>query len=134
VKIRASSDTSEREQRKENAINDICLLVTLIDLEAPNLASNPLIDLTLITKLPKLRFLQLVKMSITDITAFRDLPDSLRFLNLLYNQITDISPLVQNPHLGHGDEIYLSNNPLRTISIDEYIPQLEARGVKITYE
>jgi hypothetical protein len=33
-----------------------------------------------------------------------------------------------------GDRVNLLGNPLNTVSIDDYIPQLEARGVDVWYD
>lgn len=49
-------------------------------------------------------------------------------------QINDISPLVANTGLGEGDEIDLHDNPLNADSINTYIPQLEGRGVLVSYD
>jgi Leucine-rich repeat (LRR) protein len=53
------------------------------------------------------------------------------WLDLSYNNISDISPLVENSGLSAGDTVYLSGNPLSPTSIDDYVPQLEARGVAV---
>jgi hypothetical protein len=49
------------------------------------------------------------------------------------NNISDISPLVENSGISAGDFVGLSGNPLSTDSINVYIPQLEARGVIVDY-
>jgi len=49
------------------------------------------------------------------------------------NGISDILPLVNNPGISQGDEMYLSNNPLSSTSTNTYIPQLRARGVNVYY-
>jgi hypothetical protein len=41
--------------------------------------------------------------------------------------------LVQNAGLGPGDKVYLTWNPLSSDSINIYIPQLQARGVTVSY-
>ena len=57
----------------------------------------------------------------------RSLPTT-RSLNNLFNQISDIEALVNNPGLADGDWVWLGNNPLSETSVNTYIPQLEARG------
>jgi hypothetical protein len=52
---------------------------------------------------------------------------------IMQNPISDISPLVDNPGLGEGDDVILVNNPLSEESINVYIPELEARGVTVEY-
>ena len=69
---------------------------------------------------------------ISDISPLSGLA-SLTQLSLWDNQISDIEPLVNNLGLSLGDSVDLGGNPLSTISIDTYIPQLEARGVIVKY-
>ena len=69
---------------------------------------------------------------ITEISALITL-ENLSSLYLSGNQIADIYPLIQNNGIGNGDRANLSNNPLSETSINIYIPQLEARGVTVTY-
>ena len=54
-------------------------------------------------------------------------------LGLMQNQISDISPLVDNPGLGEGDDVILVNNPLSEESVNVHILELEARGVTVEY-
>ena len=49
------------------------------------------------------------------------------------NQISDISPLVQNEGLDDRDAVQLQGYPLSSASINIYIPELEARGVTVFY-
>jgi hypothetical protein len=58
---------------------------------------------------------------------------SLTELHLWDNEISDIYPLVQNTGLGAGDIVDVELNPLTSDSIAIYIPQLEARGVIVSY-
>lgn len=55
-------------------------------------------------------------------------------LDLRGNEISDISPLVQNEGLGEGDAIYLQGNPLSWESVNIYIPELSGRGVTVVYD
>jgi Leucine-rich repeat (LRR) protein len=53
-------------------------------------------------------------------------------LNSLYlhdNQITDIQPLATNSGLSAGDIVTLAGNPLSSTSVNDYVPQLEKKGV-----
>jgi hypothetical protein len=45
----------------------------------------------------------------------------------------DVSPLVDNEGLSEGDEVQLGTNPLISHSINTYMPELEARGVIVSY-
>jgi hypothetical protein len=49
------------------------------------------------------------------------------------NGITDLQPLVANAGLSAGDTVSVQNDPLNAVSIDVYIPQLQARGVNVIY-
>ena len=77
--------------------------------------------------------LSLMFNQISDISPLANLTN-LAVLDIMDNQISDIFPLVDNPGLGQGDYIDLSFNPLSEQSVNEYIPELEARGASVTYE
>ena len=49
------------------------------------------------------------------------------------NQVSDISPLVDNPGLGDIVIVWLRGNPLSEESVNEHIPALRARGVTVDY-
>jgi len=68
--------------------------------------------------------------SIDNISPLASLTN-LQFLASFDNSIVDISPLVANSGLSDGDVVHLSNNPLSDTSLNEYIPQLEERGVDV---
>lgn len=69
---------------------------------------------------------------IDNISSLSNLPN-LQTLLLHWNQIIDIEPLILNPGINSGDVIILTGNPLNDISINNYIPNLVARGVIVTY-
>jgi len=71
--------------------------------------------------------------NIADLTGM-EYCTNLTDLDLGYNQISDISPLVQNEGLGEGDAIYLQGNPLSWESVNIYIPELRGRGVIVVYD
>ena len=54
-------------------------------------------------------------------------------LGLIQNEISDISPLVDNSGLGEGDDVILNNKTLSERSVNVHIPELEARGVTVDY-
>ena len=61
---------------------------------------------------------------------------SLTWLRLSENQISDISPLVENSGLGEGDEVWLEDNDLDLTEGSEdmdNIRQLEERGAEVHY-
>lgn len=57
----------------------------------------------------------------------------LYWLNIAYNQIGDISSLVRNEGLGAGDRVDLQGNASSSDSINIYIPQLQVKGVTVSY-
>ena len=78
--------------------------------------------------------LNLAVNEIRDLTPLTGLAN-ISVLNLRYNLISDISPLLDNTGLGTGDQLWLNNNPnLSDYSIDSLIPRLEARGVTVYYD
>lgn len=66
---------------------------------------------------------------LSDVQYFRNLT----YLFVAYNYITDIQPLLDNPGIDSGDEIYLGNNPL---SYQAYLDilTLESDGVTVDYD
>ncbi len=70
--------------------------------------------------------------NITDLNGLQHCT-SLTRLSLKNNNISDISPLVDNPGLGRGGEVDLRDNPLSSDSINLYLPQLQNRGVTVYY-
>jgi hypothetical protein len=55
-------------------------------------------------------------------------------LDLYDNQISDISPLMDNPGLGEGDWIDLTGNPLNDEAYEVHIPALQARGADVLFD
>ena len=89
-------------------------------------------DLSSLSNMKNLEWLALEQNKISDISVLQDLPN-LSYVRLWDNQITNIKPLVSNPNIEQGDIVGLDDNPLDEISINEYIPALEARGVAVTW-
>ena len=56
---------------------------------------------------------------------------ALEWLELDSNVISDIGPLLSNPGLGNGDEVWVIENPSSDRSRNEIIPVLRARGVRV---
>ena len=117
---------------RDNQISDISPLSGLSSLTVLNLWINQISDISPLSGLASLTQLSLWDNQISDISPLSGLA-SLTQLSLWDNQISDIEPLVNNLGLSLGDSVDLGGNPLSTISIDTYIPQLEARGVIVKY-
>jgi len=113
-------------------------------LQSLSLGKTKVSDISLLAKLTDLRALYLTHNWITDISSLKALKkiggeggwESTRdgislHLDLSYNQIEDISPLVNNPGLGWGDGIDLKGNPLNDEAYSVYIPALQKMGVNV---
>jgi len=91
---------------------------------------NQLSNITPLSGLTNLTHLCLEHNQISDISPLSGLT-SLNGLYLYDNQISDIQPLVNNPGLSTGDTVNLNDNPLNSASVNDYIPQLQGRGVQV---
>jgi Leucine-rich repeat (LRR) protein len=116
----------------DNQISEVSALTDLTSLTELSLYNNQVSDISALANLTSLTLLYLHDNQISDISPLANLT-SLTELTLHDNQISDVSALVDNPGLGEGDLVSLSNNPLSSDSINIYIPQLEARGVGVRY-
>ena len=116
----------------DNDIEDITPLANLEELKNLSLHFNNIIDLTHLSNLTKLQSLVLADNKISDISPLENLT-GLHFLKVGGNKIVDIQPLVQNNGIGDGDAINMVDNPLSQASINVYIPELQARGVRLYY-
>jgi Leucine-rich repeat (LRR) protein len=116
----------------DNRISDLSPLTDLTSLTELYLGSNQISDISALTNLTGLTRLELADNGISDISPLAELT-SLTELYVWDNQISDILPLVQNVGLGTGDTVDLKLNPLSSNSITIYIPQLQGRGVAVSY-
>ena len=116
----------------DNQISDISPLANLTSLTNLWLNDNQINDISSLANLTSLTWPHLEENQISDISALSSLIN-LIYLHLQYNEISDINPPVQNEGLGDWDFVGLEGNPLRSDSINVYIPQLEARGVDVFY-
>ena len=115
-----------------NQIVDLTPLANLTNLSRLYLHSNQITDLTPLANLTNLSKLYLHSNQITDLTPLANLTN-LSYLYLEDNQIEDLSPLIANPSLSEGDDVRLENNPLNTQALNQHIPALQARGVRVSY-
>ena len=113
-------------------ISDISPLSNLSKLRDLSLSFNKISNISPLANLTNLEELSITNNQLSDISPLAGLTN-LSLLYLQHNQISDIKPLVDNPGLGHGDKVWLGNNPLSERSINEYIPALQARGVDVSY-
>ncbi len=115
-----------------NQLIDISALSGLLNLKVLGLSENQIIDIGSLEGLANLNLLYLGNNQIISIISLSALIN-LKELGLADNQIIDIFPLISNGGINTGDKVYLTNNPLNEMSINTYIPQLEARGVEVIY-
>ena len=115
-----------------NQISDLSPLSQMPEMEYLFVNQNLITDLDPLSNVIFLRYINLADNQISDISALEGLP-LLCYVNLSSNQITNIAPLVNNPGIFYADQIYLTGNPLDSISVNVYIPELEARGVDVYY-
>jgi len=118
---------------QRNQISDISALSPLENLTILDLNDNLIRNVSPLISLTKLTTLSLDSNNVKNIKPISSLIN-LNELSLRWNQISDIQPLVDNSGLSDWDVIYLVNNPLSDISLNTYIPQLEERGVEVSFD
>ena len=137
-----------------NAISDISAIAGLTNLEQLGLWENNISDISPVARLNQLIFLWLNYNSISDISAVAGLTNlleidlgnnsisdisalaglnQLEYVELQNNSISDLSPLVANIGLGNETGVYVTGNPLNSLSINTYIPTLQSRGVSVDF-
>jgi hypothetical protein len=115
-----------------NRLSDLSPLSNLMFLYHLEVDSNFVTDLMPLSNLVLMTELYLNHNQIEDISPMSELA-LLEYLDLSNNHITNIQPLVANQGLTDGDCVFLQDNLLDSVSINVYIPQLEARGVYVYY-
>lgn len=113
-------------------LSDVSFLADLSNLHLLHLGGNHIMDISSLVNCTQLERLYLDRNNIVDISALEKLTN-LNVLDLQRNNISNIKPLVNNKGFGEGDGIFLTRNPLDSISVNKYIPELRARGVIVFY-
>ena len=54
--------------------------------------------------------------------------------SLYGNDVSDLGPMAANTGLGNGDVVDVRRNPLDDASINEHVPELQARGVVVLFD
>jgi len=140
---------------RENQVSDISALSSLTKLAVLELGRNQVSDISTLSSLENLTVLDLEDNLIRNISPFFSLTKltvltldsnqirsvkplssliNLNELGLRWNQVADIQPLVENSGLSDWDVLYLAGNPLSAESLNTFIPQLEERGVEVSFE
>ncbi len=78
----------------------------------------------------RLTHLHARNIDISDLTGLES-ATNLTYLSLNDNNISDISPLIANTGLGSRDHVHLWGNPLSSLSLNDYIPALRGRGIRV---
>ena len=86
-------------------------------------------DAITVADMQTLTLLSAVNADIRDLTGLEH-ATNLIWLELDYNEISDLTPLIPLTQLGG---VYLDNNPLSRESVDRHIPVLLGRGVGVSY-
>lgn len=89
-------------------------------------------DLSYIAGMTSLQELYAGGNPLNDISELADMPN-LHSVYLAYCQIANLTPLVNNSDFADGDELDVRGNPLSQAAINQQIPELQARGVTVTY-
>ena len=114
-------------------ITDIPTLAGLTNLTTLWLDHNSITDISALAGLTHLTTLYIPSNNITDISALAGLTNLTRLV-LSHNNLTDLSPLATNTGLGSGDEVDVRDNPLDAASKNTHIPELQARGVSVSFD
>ena len=102
------------------------------DLLQLELRSNQITAISPLSRLKGLHYLDLRANQIDDISSLSEITN-LTWVDLSNNAVSDIRPLVMNIGLGEGDIVKLAGNNLSITSVTVYIPQLQERGVKVSF-
>jgi len=115
-----------------SSVTDISVISNLKNLVTLKISWSNVGDLSSLKSLNNLEWLALEQNDISDISSLQ-YPTNLKYVRLWDNQITNIKPLVDNPNIGKGDIVGLDDNPLDSVSINEYIPALLSRSAVVTW-
>jgi internalin A len=118
-----------------NQIRDISALSELTNLRTLWLSNNQIRDISALSGLTNLTTLWLFNNQIRDISTLSGLINLTEIL-LSNNRICDIAPLVNNPEIGYGDQVYLQENQLLLQSGSPSmlgIEALQGRGVRVNF-
>jgi LPXTG-motif cell wall-anchored protein len=115
-----------------NKLSDISGLASLTNLESLILDGNEIVDISILSQFSKLSLLSMQENKVKDISALANL--NIEFLNIGYNQIDDISSLLELEDL---QLVLIMNNLLDLTEgsdTQSVIQTLEDNGVIVMYE
>lgn len=114
-------------------IEDISALATLINLDYLHLGNNRIRNIDALQNCTRIQRLYMDLNQIEDISALQYLTN-LKILDLYSNKITNIEPLIHNTGLRDGVFVDIRNNPLDSLSVHTYVPELISRGVIVWWD
>ena len=115
-----------------NRVNDVSALSAMTGLRWLYLQDNAINDIGPLAELVKLEVLNLSRNRIADVSALAAMPQ-LRSLDLAGNAVSDIAVLVNRNVFAAGAFLNLDGNQLNETSVDEHVPQLRARGIRVRF-
>ena len=113
-----------------NNISDLSPLAGLTQLAALDLSGDEIWDLSPLSGLTQLVYLILWNTSTSDISVLSGLTQ-IGYLELTSNKIWDLSPLSGLTQLKH---LNIVDNPLSYVSLNTYIPAMQAKGVEVEFD
>lgn len=139
---------------RDNPIRDLEVLATMTQLKDLRISGGD-IDLSLFSNYSDLQTLDLEDCGLSDLTPLADLKTltalwlrdnqvvdlspiaglvNLEYLLLEGNEIIDLSSLLDNPGIGEGDQLFITDNPIDCHSQDPIIRELLERGLSIMHD
>ena len=118
-----------------NNISDISPLAALKQLTELGLFGN-ISDISPLAALKQLTWLDLPLNNISDVSPLAALK-RLTWLRLSNNNISDVSPIVGLNLTGtewDSSGLYIEGNPLSYVSINTYIPAMQAKGIEVEFD
>ena len=115
-----------------NDLKDFSSLASLTGLQMLSLNGNRIANVSPLMPLTGMWRLDLSDNEIEDISPLVDLTGLFK-LHLQNNGIEDLSSLIANHGLGSHDTVTLQGNPLSDEAVNEQIPALRRRGVRVSY-
>jgi Leucine-rich repeat (LRR) protein len=87
-------------------------------------------DVSPLGTLTSMRVASLANNRVADISALQYWTD-IRTIDLTYDSVTNLNPLIQNAGFSSGDTLRIGHNPLSSESTTSYVPILQGRGVTV---
>ena len=113
----------------DNQVSDLTSLSDLTNLQHLDISDNHISDLIPLSDLINLEYLSFSVNQVSDITPLTNM-SNLQDIYFSRNRVSDLSPLVELLSL---EKLEALNNPLSKVSVDVHIPELQSRGVNVSF-